>query len=225
MEIYRTQARELAEPGYAAYTRLALRFYDRFVIGFSNRFVWGCPSGRIRALYEEHLSANHLEVGVGTGYYLARTAKDPGARLVLLDANENCLRHSMRRLRKLRPESIKRNVLETLYLGREPFDSIAMSHVLHCLPGDIESKAAVIDELILQLNDGGVLFGSTLLGEDIECALPARVMSRVYNSKGIFCNEHDSLGELMTVLSTRFRTFNVEVRGSAVLFWGRGVKR
>jgi hypothetical protein len=46
----------------------------------------------------------------------------------------------------------------------------------------------------------------------------------LYNRKGVFSNTQDSLGGLMEALSARFRTFNVEVCGCAVIFWGKGLR-
>lgn len=58
--------------GQAVYTRNILSAYDILVLGLSNRYIWQCPSARIESLYNTHVSANHLDVGVGTGYFLDR---------------------------------------------------------------------------------------------------------------------------------------------------------
>jgi len=42
--------------------------YDLWVLGFSNTFVWRCPTRLLLEFYNEHISGNHLDVGVGTGY-------------------------------------------------------------------------------------------------------------------------------------------------------------
>lgn len=55
-----------AEKGYAVYTRRTLSFYDRFVHGIANCLIWKCPTDELLDLYREHISTNHLEVGVGT---------------------------------------------------------------------------------------------------------------------------------------------------------------
>jgi hypothetical protein len=36
----------------AIYNRALLAVYDAYVLGFSNRWVWRCPSLRILALFE-----------------------------------------------------------------------------------------------------------------------------------------------------------------------------
>lgn len=55
-----------------------LRYYDRLLELTCNR-VWRCPIWRTLELYRRHLSSNHLEVGVGTGYFLGHSPL-PGYR-------------------------------------------------------------------------------------------------------------------------------------------------
>jgi hypothetical protein len=49
-------------------------------------------------------------------------------------------------------------------------------------------------------------------------------MLSICNQKRIFSNREDSLGSMMEALSSCFKTFNVEVHGSVVLFWGKNPK-
>ena len=60
---------EQVDAGQAVYTRRTLLAYDFVVLGLSNRFVWKCPTWQLEAHYNWHVSANHLDVGVGTGYF------------------------------------------------------------------------------------------------------------------------------------------------------------
>ena len=54
--------------GAAIYSRPLLSVYDLFVLGFSNSFVWQCPSRLILDFYNEHASGKHLNVGFGTDF-------------------------------------------------------------------------------------------------------------------------------------------------------------
>ena len=63
---------DAAAAGTAAYSKPLLSIYDLWVLGFSNTFVWRCRTSIILAFYNQHVSGNHLDVGVGTGYYLDR---------------------------------------------------------------------------------------------------------------------------------------------------------
>jgi SAM-dependent methyltransferase len=210
---------------HAAYTRRSLAFYDWWVLGISNRSIWKCETEKILDLYRAKLSANHLEVGVGTGYFLEHSLPEGYPRIALLDINRDCLDRTAKRIAAYKPEVHQDNVLEPIQLKGERFDSIAINYLLHCLPGALEVKAGkVCDHLIPYLENDGVLFGSTILGLDIQRPMMAKLLMRQYNKKGIFSNTQDSLGGIMETLSKRFKTFNVEVRGCVVLFWGKGLR-
>jgi hypothetical protein len=60
------------EAGHAIYTPALLAFYDVLVLQLSCRFAWGCPPAEILAVYERHIGARHLDVGVSTGFFLDR---------------------------------------------------------------------------------------------------------------------------------------------------------
>lgn len=213
------------ERGHAAYTRCGLALYDWWVLDVSNHRIWKCPTEKITTLYRAHLSGSHLEVGVATGYFLEKSLPPGHPRVALLDINRKCLDKASRRIADYRPEVIQANILEPLDLKGAKFDSMAINYLLHCLPGRLESKAGtVFDHLTPFLNNDGVIFGSTILGMDIQLTPEARLLMKVYNSRGIFSNQQDSLGGIMEILSKRFKTFNVEVCGCVVLFWGKGLR-
>ena len=54
-----------ADRGQAAFTHTGLALYDLLVLRGLCPWVWRCPNERILAAYRQHLSNNHLEVGVG----------------------------------------------------------------------------------------------------------------------------------------------------------------
>ncbi len=210
------------EAGQAVYSRRVLAFYDLLVLRFSNRCVWRCPTPRLLELYNEHITANHLEVGVGTGYFLDKAVfPSPGPRLALMDLNPNCLEAAARRVARYQPETLRRNVLQPICYADGRFDSIAVNYVLHCLPGAMSDKAVVFDHLKPLLNAGGVVFGSTLLAEGVRRGWLARRLMRFYNRKGIFANRADSLDALRQALAARFSTSHVETIGCAAIFWAK----
>ncbi|MCW8965760.1 MAG: methyltransferase type 12, partial [Candidatus Pacearchaeota archaeon] len=49
------------------YSKLGLAFYKVAVLGISNQFIWKCPTKTLVNLYNENITQNHLDVGVGTG--------------------------------------------------------------------------------------------------------------------------------------------------------------
>ena len=106
-----------ADAGAAIYTRQILSIYDVAVVGFSNQFVWCCPANVMVDFYSANISANHLDVGVGTGYYLDK-CRFPTAtpRIDLLDLNPNSLNVTAQRLQRYAPTTHLANVLEPLSL-------------------------------------------------------------------------------------------------------------
>lgn len=213
---------ERIEAGQAVYTRRTLALYDFLVLGLSNRFIWRCPTRRIEAHYATWLSANHLDVGVGTGYFLDRCRfPSPKPRVALMDLNPQALGHAAARIARYRPWIHRHNVLDPVDLQVPKFDSIGINYLLHCLPGSIAAKAVALDNLRALLNPGGVLFGSTLLQGGVRRGALATRLMRTYNRRGIFSNAGDDLDGLERELRRRFRDASVEVIGCAALFSGR----
>lgn len=205
---------------HAIYTPASLSFYDLTVHGLSNRIAWRCPTSNIVGLYRRHLSANHLEAAVGTGLFLDRagTAFD---RLVLLDINPHCLSVSARRLRRFDPKCRQANLLEPLSSDLAPFSSVALTYVLHCLPGSMAEKLVVLDHLKPLMAQDARLFGATILGDGVRPNGPARALFKIYNERGVFNNSEDSLAALTEGLKRRFAHVDVEQRGLVALFVAR----
>jgi len=213
---------EQVEAGHRVYGKRTLAVYDLVVLGISNRFVWRCPTRRLLDHYNEHVSANHLDVGVGTGFFLDR-CEFPSAspRVALMDLNPDALEFASRRIARYTPETYRRNVLEPIDLDGAKFDSVGINYLLHCLPGSIESKSVAIDHLTALMNPNAVLFGSTLLQGGVRRNWFARRLMAAYNKRGIFSNQRDDLDALRRALGTRLRDVSVEVVGCAALFAGR----
>jgi len=208
------------EAGQRVYTPFVLRAYDLFVLGFSNRFVWQCPSRTMLERYNRHLGRRHLDIGVGTGWYLDR-AEWPSAQpeITLLDLNENSLSMTARRLARYAPETVRASVLDPLPLGDRRFKSAAANYLLHCVPGALEGKAATLAANVRPyLEPGGVLFGATILGRGVEHTRLGRRLMRLYNKKGIFSNLEDDEPGLERGIGSAFGDVRIEVVGVVALF-------
>jgi SAM-dependent methyltransferase len=196
-----------------------LAIYDWYVLGFMNRFVWHCPTSALLALYDAHDSGHHLDVGVGTGYYLDKCRFPTSSpELVLLDRSVHPLRWAARRLGRYRPRVRAASILEPIDLGGERFDSIGLNYVVHCLPGDLRAKSEAFRHLRALLNPGGVMFGGTLLGQGVRQNLLAHCFRLSANRLGVFGNRRDDLAGLDRELRAHFTTVEIEVIGCVALF-------
>ena len=198
-----------------------LRYYD-WLLEFTCNRVWHCPIQRTLEHYKRQLSSNHLEVGVGTGYFLEHSLLPSSKpRLALLDLSPHCLKRTATRLSRYAPEVYRANALAPIEISVQRFDSIALNYVLHCMPGALPEKGVAFANLKPLLNPSGVLFGSTVLRHGVRCDLGARAFMRLYNARKVFCNLEDSLADLLQALETTFRNVQIEVIGCVAQFSGR----
>lgn len=214
-------SQQAIEAGQAVYTRRNLNLYDVVVHGISNPLIWKCPTRLLVNHYNRHVTGNHLDVGVGTGYLLDKCCFPDSPRVALMDLNQNTLDYASQRISRYRPETWLRNVLAPIHFDGERFDSIGINYLLHCVPGAIEAKAVAFDHLAELLNPGGTIFGSTLLQGGVQRSWLARRLMAFYNHKGIFANQQDSLEGLRQALTARFTDVSIAVTGCAALFSAR----
>jgi ubiquinone/menaquinone biosynthesis C-methylase UbiE len=205
--------------GQAIYNPFVLATYDVLVLGLSCRLAWRCPSAQMLAQYDRNVGQRHLEIGVGTGYFLARCQfPDPRPRITLLDLNPTVLRVGAARLSRYRPTPVRADALQPLPVPAGQFDSVGMNFLLHCLPGDWPAKGIVFAHAATALQPGGRAFGSTILGRGVTANPLARTLMRTYNRKGIFHNRDDDLAGLEQQLASHFAEYRVAVRGMVALF-------
>jgi len=216
-------ADEDARKGAAAYTPLALALYDLAVLRLSNSFVWQCPSHVLLDFYNQHISDKHLDIGVGTGYFLDR-CRFPSSvpKVALFDLNPHSLAKSARRLRRYNPSCYLGNALQRIDIGMSGFGSISLNYLLHCLPGNLASKSIVFEHVKPLLRDGGVVFGSTILGEGVRHNPVAKQLMKIYNAKGIFSNLSDRQSDLEAGLKAHFDEYKIHLAGCVALFTARG---
>jgi hypothetical protein len=138
-----------------------------------------------------------------------------------MDLSTSCLDAASKRVARFEPELIQANVLEPIPYDGPRFDSVGLNYLLHCLPGDIGSKAVVFDHLRVLANPGATIFGATLLHDGVHRNWFARQVMARNNAHGIFSNTGDSLNGLRSVLSDRLSESTVEVVGCVGIFAGR----
>lgn len=211
------------EEGAAVYSPMVLKLYDWWVLGVSNRFAWRCPTREVLLpFFKQHIGLQHLDVGVGTGYYLRNAHLSDQTHLTLMDFNPNSLRAASVGLDCALIQLIHHDVMTPLPLqSGGTFDSISMFYLLHCLPGPLSDKSVVFDHLKHHLKSTGMLYGATILGDSANHNGLGQKLMTVYNRKGIFGNRYDSRETLETEMNKHFGDVRIKVHGKVALFEGR----
>lgn len=208
--------------GQAIYSRLFLPTYDAIVYGFNSPYLWRCPLSRLVAHYDEHLSGRHLDVGVASGRVLDEaTFPTTAPQLTLMDLNPNSLRTASTRLARYRPRTHQANVLEDWNLAHT-YDSIALTHILHCLPGSIPDKRPAFENARAALAPKGTFFGATILGPTANHNRLGRATIDLNNRLGVMSNDQDTAEALDAELTRHFTSHELEVVGTVALFSARG---
>jgi len=208
-----------AYKGQKDYGPALLAVYDWWVLGVMARLVLRSPTQPMVERYQALFGRRHLDIGPGSGYFIDAAAPD-GMELTLLDPNRQVLDHCAKRLVRFNPAVVEADVLKPLPV-QGPYDSVALSAVLHCLPGPMEAKGTAIRNIVSVLDAEGVLFGGTVLGIDERHSAPARAFLKAANKQGGFDNLNDTRDGLENILSASFSEVEIDVAGSLALFTAR----
>jgi len=211
---------EEIQAGQAIYTPLLLKIYNLWVIHISNTWIWRCPSKHLLKQFRDNISDNHLDIGVGTGYYLQRCEWPHNARLDLMDLNQTCLDTAQHAITAITALTHQADIFKTQLHLQNKYNSISMNFLLHCLPGDMENKSVAIGNAVLMLKSGGVLFGATIISDkNLQTILSTKIAS-YYNEKGIFSNTNDTQEALTKALNQHLKDVQINIIGTVALFKG-----
>ena len=203
-----------------AYTKLGLHLYDPLIVNLVAPRVWGCSPDVLVDHYREHVTSNHADLGVGTGYFLDRCGFDaPNPRLALIDLQPNCLAYTARRLSRYRPVTYVRDVLRPIDdIAGGPFDSIALPGIIHCLAGDLTQKSRVFDSIAPLTRAGTRVFGYTLVYDGVQDRIRRTLVHPLLNGLRVIDNRNDHLSDLRRELNARFTACRIELIGCMALF-------
>ncbi|WP_421840495.1 class I SAM-dependent methyltransferase [Mycobacterium sp.] len=184
--------------------------------------AWRCPANNLIELYKRSLGARHLELGVGTGYLMARS-RFPVANpnITLVDMNEMTLDYTAQRMRNFNCTKVIGDALQPLPVPEDSHDSAALSLLLHCIPGTLLEKGVAIKHAAAAVRPGGIVFGGTVLSSGVPVSAVGRWLMNNLNKKGVFHNEQDSFEDLRTVLEQNFDDYEIYNRGCVGLFRAR----
>ncbi len=207
--------------GQAVYTPLMLKLYDLWVLNISNTWIWRCPKHIQLQQFNQNTTANHLDIGVGTGYYLKHCQWPKQTKLALMDLNPNCLGVAKNLLHDKTPKLYLHDIFKPNAALSAQFDSISMNYLLHCLPGTMQTKSNAIATATTMLTPGGVLFGATILADAALHSKTSQRLCNFYNEKGIFSNQEDTLAALKSALAQHLTDIEISVVGCVALFKGK----
>lgn len=211
------------ENGAKVYSPLVLKLYDWWVLKISNNYFWKCSTKSILLpFFKKNLSQKHLDVGVGSGFYLKHAQLNEHHKVTLMDLNVNSLKTAAARLYPLTVKIVKHDIMQPLPEDDfELYDSISLFYLIHCLPGEMLEKELIFDNLKKKLATNGVIYGATILGE-VDHNFGGAFLIDFYNKKGIFGNKKDNLKALKRILNKNFNDVEINVVGQVALFEARG---
>lgn len=205
--------------GQLFFSLMSHNLYDVGLYRFVTQRIWRCPRSCLMDNYVENISDNHLEIGVGSGFFLEHTlCSDFVRRLVLLDLNKRCLIKSAKRLKFFTPQTRHHNILEPLESEEYKFSSAGMNYVLHCIPGGFWRNRRIFGHVQSQLEKGGVFFGATLIKQPMHTGIWSWSFMKLLNAFGIFNNTHQTVAELRRALEASFSEVEISMVGNAAVF-------
>jgi hypothetical protein len=207
--------------GQAIYTPILLKIYNVWVLDISNKWIWRCSKRIQLEQFNKYITENHLDIGVGTGYYLEQCQRPLQLKLSLMDLNPNCLNTTKALLHDCCPDIYLADIFKPQPSLSKKFSSISMNYLLHCLPGNMEVKAEAIFNAVSMLMPGGILFGATILADDQLHTKISQRLCAFYNKEGIFSNRQDTLKSLQSALAKYLTDVEISVVGCVALFRGK----
>ncbi|KAI0460548.1 methyltransferase domain-containing protein [Xylaria acuta] len=202
--------------------------YDVVVLRFNLRYMWRCRTDTVlEPFFAENFSRRHLDIGVATGYFLAKALSRPFRAqakhsIALVDLNPNPLNAAKARILSKAPNATVETVVADVTepppkaLQDSAFDSISMFNLFHCIPG--EDKLRALSTYKDLLADGGVLTGCTVLGGSHATNWFNYLYVKLYNRLGIFHNWDDKKEDFERALKENFEEVETTLVGMTLLF-------
>ncbi|KAL8708705.1 MAG: hypothetical protein Q9220_006430 [cf. Caloplaca sp. 1 TL-2023] len=217
---------EASARGAAIYSQSwLLIIYDWWVLGIVSTYAWACsvPLYTLPWFRSSVRQGQHLDIGVGTGYYLANTDLT-GVQVTLTDLNQDALDATEARLvnegkaKAGELQCIQHDITRPLPASCPKFNSISMYYLLHCMPGPVPAKTAVFSHLKHNLTADGVVSGASILGKGVQHNLFGRLIMMFGNRNGMFDNRADNAADFEEALREHFEDVETQVRG-AIFLW------
>jgi len=202
--------------------------YDYLVYEINCRFGWGVSRHQIQATYDKFAgrSNSHCEVGLASPSFLLR-AVSTSASVLCVDVDQHWLSQADNTLKDIgfvKRQTCLHSITHPLPAEHSYglYESLGLNFVLHCVTPDEglgpTAKGVAFQHLKALLAPGGVVFGSTILGDGADHTSFGTTVMDSFNSNGIFANRLDSAEDLCASLSAAFARFEVAQVGATVIF-------
>ena len=158
------------------------------VLGIVSTFAWRCRTKSVLLpFFRKNVGHKHLDIGVGTGYYLHHANLPADTQVALLDLNANSLEVAKRRFGRNGTPCVL-HIFKPLPSELGKFDSMSMFYFFHCLPGSPEDKYSIFEHLKRNLTENGCVYGANILGKDVKHNLFGKTILKFGNKDGFFHN-------------------------------------
>ncbi|MBE3050309.1 class I SAM-dependent methyltransferase [Candidatus Bathyarchaeota archaeon] len=166
----------LSSLSYRCYDLGVLPLYDVMVLDINCAYAWSAPvSTTLLPFWRAHFSDNHLDIGVGSGFFPSTVlgdAESADQKLTIWDLSTTALAKTKRRVEMAAPHVVVQTIeadataLPASVDTSRKFDSISASLLLHCIPMSPEEKMRGLVATARQLlSPTGVFYGTTVLGD------------------------------------------------------------
>ncbi|EFY89902.1 hypothetical protein MAC_04111 [Metarhizium acridum CQMa 102] len=201
------------------YKTRRLLLYDYWVLGIVSTYAWGCPTSQYPLpQFRANIGKNHLDIGIGTGYYLRKGRIPPTTKVTLLDIEKTALEFALKRCGRSDARAIVADILKPLPV-EDKFDSISMYYLLHCIPATIEEKCNIFSHIKNNMTPDGVIHGANVVARGVrkDNRFAAHMRRKVVEA-GIFQNSEDNPYDFEHALRQNFHEVEVRVVGTVFMF-------
>ncbi|KHN97630.1 uncharacterized protein MAM_04645 [Metarhizium album ARSEF 1941] len=201
------------------YKTRRLLVYDYWVLGIVSTYAWGCPTSQYPLpQFRANVGKNHLDIGIGTGYYLRKGRLPATTRVTLVDIEKTALEFGLKRCGRSDARGIVADILKPLPVD-DKFDSVSMYYLLHCIPATVEDKCGIFSHIRNNMTSDGVIHGATVVARGVrKDGRFAAHMRRKVVEAGIFQNADDNPYDFEHALRRNFHQVEVRVVGAVFLF-------
>ncbi|KAK2596152.1 hypothetical protein QQS21_006429 [Conoideocrella luteorostrata] len=201
------------------YKTRRLLIYDYWVLGIVSTWAWGCPTAAYPLpQFRANIGKNHLDIGIGTGYYLRKGKIPSTTKITLMDIEKTALDFALKRCGRPDARGMVADILKPLPT-QEKYDSISMYYLLHCIPASIEEKCSIFSHIKDNMTPDGVIHGANVVAKGVrkDNKFAAHMRRKVLEA-GIFQNLEDKPYDFEHALRQNFHEVEVRVVGTVFVF-------